>query len=310
MSMQHDWQQVTTQTFQLGESPFWHQDEQALYWVDVHGHQVLKSNVCTSAGTVDVWDMPSEPGCIAPAKSGGFVIALRDGVYRAREWKGSLKQIARFNYDTDTTRFNDGKCDPMGRFWAGTVYEPKDKRRADLYCVDARGGGKPSIEIKAHNAITANGIAWSADQKTVYWADTGHEVIHAWEWDAKTNSMRHHRVFKQFDKKPAGWKPGDGNYMGRPDGAAVDVEGNYYVAMFEGQRILKLSPKGEILQDIATPTRCPTMPCFGGDDMCTLYITTARKGRPDAELASMPMSGAVFSTRVKVPGLPVNFFVE
>lgn len=99
-------------------------------------------------------------------------------------------------------------------------------------------------------------------------------------------------------------------YGGRPDGAAVDSEGNYYVAMFEGQRVLKLSPGGEVLAEIPTPVVCPTMVCFGGDDLQTLYLTTARHGRPAAELAAMPLSGAVFSMRVTVPGLPVNFFAD
>jgi sugar lactone lactonase YvrE len=302
------WQTVISTPDELGESPFWHPQEQMLYWVDIPGLKIHRANVFM--GTAETWAMPSEPGCIAPAKSGGLVIALRDGVYRARTWGGDLKKIAAFNHDTATMRFNDGKCDTLGRFWAGTMFEPRTERRADLFCIDARGGKKPSIMLKAHNAIIANGLAWSPDNSTLYWSDTPNHIVHAWDWEAESNAMRHHRVFKQFAPKPAGWQPGSGGYMGRPDGASVDAQGNYWSAMFEGQRVLKISPSGEILQDLALPARCPTMPCFGGDDLKTLFVTTARHNRSAGELAEFPNSGCVFSMRVDVPGLPVNFFED
>jgi sugar lactone lactonase YvrE len=251
--------------------------------------------------------MPSEPGCIAPVAGGGLAIALRDGVYRASSWGGPLAKVVSFNYDSATTRANDGKADPAGRFWVGTMYEPRDARRAELYSVDLRGGGEPVVELKAHNAVVANGLAWSPDAKIVYWADTSHHVVHAWTWDAQTNAMQAHRLFQQFAAKPAGWQPGQPGYGGRPDGASVDSQGNYWVAMFEGQRLLQIAPSGELLADIALPVRCPTMPCFGGDDLRTLYLTSARHQRSPAELQSLPLSGRVLAMRVDVPGLPVNF---
>ena len=116
------------------------------------------------------------------------------------------------------------------------------------------------------------------------------------------------RIF--FPRKPAGWQYGQPGYGGRPDGAAVDAEGCYWVAMFEGARVLRLSPQGEILQELPLPAQCPTMPCFGGEDLKTLYVTTARHKRGAQELADYPQSGCVFSTRVSVPGLPVNFFQD
>jgi sugar lactone lactonase YvrE len=305
------WLTVVEERFGVGESPFWHARENMLYWVDIPGRCLLRANVFM--GALERWPMPSEPGCIAPAHSGGLVIALRDGVYRAREWGSTLVPLARFNHDTKTTRFNDGKCDPMGRFWAGTVYEPRDARKADLYCIDCRpengNGGKAQVSLKAHNAITANGLAWSADSHTLYWADTQHHIIQAWDWEATTNVMKHHRVFRQFPQKPAGWKYGDKTpYGGRPDGAAMDVEGNYWIAMFEGGRVLKLSPAGAVLQEIQVPALCPTMPCFGGDDFKTLYLTTASHARGGEELKNYPKTGQVLSMRVDVAGLPVNEF--
>lgn len=307
------WQTLVAQPSELGESPFWHPDEQSLYWVDIPGRQIHRCKVGeASNGPVESWAMPTEPGSIAPARTrgqaSGLVIALRDGIYRARQWGGALEQLVRAGHDTTTTRFNDGKADPLGRFWAGTMYEPRDARQAQLFSVDCRDGRAPLVELKAGDAIIANGLAWSPDAATVYWTDTPSHTIHAWDWEGQSNAMSRRRVFRQWPGKPEGWQPGMPGYGGRPDGAAVDVEGNYYVAMFEGGRLLKLSPAGELLADMAVPARCPTMPCFGGRDLRTLYLTTARYKRPDEELQTWPDSGCVFSMRVDVPGLPVNFF--
>ncbi|MEZ0309208.1 MAG: SMP-30/gluconolactonase/LRE family protein [Ramlibacter sp.] len=299
------WRRVTGQPDQLGESPFWHPGERKLYWVDIPGRQLRR--VDPGTGAVESWAMPMEPGCIAPVRGGGLAIALRDGIYRATEWGGALALVARFGHDVATTRFNDGKADPRGRFWAGTMYEPRDARNAELFSIDMGVGGEPVIERKAGDATIANGLAWSPDGGTVYWSDTFSHTIHAWRWDAQSNAMDEHRVFHQFSGKPAGWTPGQAGYGGRPDGAAVDAQGNYWCAMFEGERLLKLSPEGEVLQDIPVPVRCPTMPCFGGDDLRTLYVTSASYNRPAGELEALPWSGCVIATRVEVPGLPVNF---
>ena len=298
------WQPLTPQPFALGESPFWHPIEQMLYWVDIPGQHIHRCNVFM--GSVESWAMPSEPGCIAPALSGGLVIALRDGIYRATNWGGKLERMAAAQHDTTTTRFNDGKADPTGRFWAGTMYEPRTSASAQLFSLN---GG--ALEVKVSNATIANGLAWSPDAKTMYWADTPTHTVRAWDWNAQTNAMTGERIFKQWPAKPAGWQfgaPGFESYGGRPDGAAIDVEGNYYVAMFEGARICKLSPAGVELVSSAVPAQCPTMPCFGGDDLKTLYVTTASYNRAPAELHAFPQSGCVFSSRVDVPGLPVNFF--
>ena len=311
MSALAKWEIVAPEPNELGESPFWHSHEQTLYWLDIPGRKILRANVFM--GTVESWPMPSEPGCMAPAASGGLVIALRDGIYRARDWCGALTLIQKFDHDTATTRFNDGKADTRGRFWAGTIFEPRTSPEAALFSIDCRDQGSPRVQRQAGDATTANGLAWSPDANTVYWADTPRHLIRAWDWNAQTNAMSSERVFKQFPLKPGDWKYGAadaGLYAGRPDGAAVDIQGNYYVAMFEGQRVLKLSPAGEVLATLHLPAQCPTMPCFGGADLQTLYVTTARHNRSAQELADFPHSGCVFSTRVDVPGLPVNFFQD
>lgn len=306
------WQALTALPDQLGESPFWHPHEHRLYWVDIPAWQLRRADALT--GATESWGMPSEPGCIAPATRGGLVIALRDGVYRALTWGGALELVARFSHDLKTTRFNDGKADPLGRFWAGTMYEPRDARKAELYSLDCRtdngNAGRPIIQQKARDAVIANGLAWSPDTQTVYWSDTPGHIIHAWDWDAQSNAMSRHRVFQQLPGKPVGWQPGQPGYGGRPDGAAVDCEGNYWCAMFEGARLLKFAPGGDLLEDIALPVRCPTMPCFGGADLKTLYVTSASYNRPADELRALPLSGRVIASQVAVAGLPVNFFSD
>jgi sugar lactone lactonase YvrE len=310
-----NWQALTTQACELGESPFWHPQEQMLYWVDIPGKQILRSN--GTPGSVETWAMPSEPGCMAPAASGGLVVALRSGVFRARTWGGPLDHLVTLDYDVAHMRANDGKCDALGRFWIGTIDETKLARNAALYALDCRTG-TPVLERKTDPvtlpATTANGLAWSPDGHTLYWADTPSHLVHAWNFDMTTAAMTAHRTFAQVQPKPAGWQfasaADNGGYQGRPDGAAVDVQGNYYVAMFEGRRICKFGPDGRLLAEFPTPAQCPTMPCFGGPDLQTLFVTSASHGRSAAELAEFPLSGCVFSIRVDVPGLPVNCFVD
>ena len=298
------WTLLDLTNCELGESPFWHPQEQRLYWVDIPGKQILRTN----SGGVERWDVPSEPGCIAPALGGGWVMALRHGVFRARQWGGALERVATLPYDTTAVRANDGKCDALGRFWVGTIDETKKAQSAALFSIDARHSAPVVVKTMAEQALTANGLAWSLSGDTLYWADTPKHLVHAWSFDVQSNAMSGHRTHLQFDPKPADWRFTDSSYKGRPDGAAVDAQGNYWVAMFEGARVCQFAPDGTLMAEIKTPAQCPTMPCFGGADLKTLFITTARHGRSDAELTHFPNSGCVFSLPVEVPGLAVNFF--
>jgi len=299
------WSRLDAQPYELGESPFWHPQEQMLYWIDIPGKKILRARA--DHGPVQAWDMPSEPGCIAPAQGGGLVIALRHGVFRATAWGAALEHLLTLPYDTRTVRANDGKCDALGRFWVGTIDETKAHDAAALYCIDARNSA-PIVHTMAEGALTGNGMGWSLDGRSAYWADTPRHLVHGWDYEPASNTLSAHRTHLQFNPKPADWVSGDARYQGRPDGAAVDSQGNYWLAMFEGARICCFSAAGHMLASFATPAQCPTMPCFGGEDLKTLFITTARHGRSASELAHYPDSGCVFSMRAPGPGLPVNFF--
>jgi sugar lactone lactonase YvrE len=305
-----EWHRMTTQADVLGESPFWHPQEQRLYWVDIPGRRLRRMAVTATllqAHAVEDWPLQEEPGCFAPAQKGGWVMALRSGVYRAHRWGGELSLLAAAPYDTRKLRFNDGKCDPAGNFWSGTMYEPRDQAAGVLYALQA----DDALQAKADAVTVANGLAWSPNAKTIYWSDTGAHCIRAWDFDVATQKMTNERVFAQFPAKPTDWTYGSDvarSYAGRPDGAAVDADGFYYSAMYEGHRLAKFAPDGRCVAFIETPVQCPTMPCFGGEDLRTLFITTSAHGRSAAELQALPNSGCVFAMRVDTPGLPVCFF--
>ncbi len=305
-----NWQRLTSKPDGLGESPFWHPEENCLYWVDIPGQRLRRMAVSADLSCeqkVENWSLGEEPGCFAPATQGGWVIATRSGVYRAHTWGGPKRLLAAAPYDTAKLRFNDGKCDPAGRFWMGSMFEPRNQDAAVLYALQVDG----RLEAKADHATVANGLAWSPDGRTLYWSDTGAHCIRAWDYDLHTQTMSRERVFAQFPLKPKDWAYGSANaqtYLGRPDGAAVDTEGFYYAAMYEGHRLAKFAPDGRCVAFIETPVQCPTMPCFGGEDLRTLIITTSAHGRSLDELQALPDSGCVFATRVDTPGLPVSFF--
>ncbi|HEV7912223.1 MAG TPA: SMP-30/gluconolactonase/LRE family protein [Albitalea sp.] len=281
----------------LGESPMWHPREQLLYWCDIPGRRLNRFD--PRSGVSSHWSFDCEPASCAPRLDRALLLAMRDGLWRFDTDGGKRTLISAPPYDPTKERFNDGKCDPQGRFWVGTIYEPRDPALAALYCHDGH-----ELKRKADGITVSNGLGFSPDGRTMYWSDTKAHTIYAFDFDPPTGELSRRHVFASFPLKQPGQDLDD--YGGRPDGAAVDVDGCYWVAMFEGQRLLRLSPSGELLREVVLPVRCPTMPCFGGPDLRTLYITTSRENRPADELAAQPLAGCVLSLRVDVPGLPVN----
>lgn len=277
---------------QLGECPLWHAGESALYWIDIPGKAVHRLHITSSAHRS--WPMPEEPGCLALHAEGGLVVALRNGLFRLDTESGEMTSLHAAPYDESKLRFNDGRCDAMGRLWTGTIYEPRDQQLGGLFCFE-RG----QLRDAAHPVTTSNGVAFSTDKRTMFHSNTPAHRIDAYDFDLASGKTSNKRLFKQFDTDKSA--PG---YGGRPDGAAIDSENAYWCAMFEGGRVLRLSANGDILQEIKVPARCPTMVAFGGEDLRTLYITTGRNGRSEAELAQYPLSGFVLSVRVDVAGLP------
>ncbi len=274
----------------LGESPRWDEQSQLLYWVDINQKELHRFNPAT--GQDDVRSFDQSIGCVSLRRQGGFVLGMRHGIYTLADWNAELQPLVDPEAGQDDNRFNDGRCDAMGRYFTGSIYEPKVLTQANIYSISPEGEAKRWVE----GLVTSNGIAFSPDNTRFYYADTPSHAIQVCDYDLASGTVSNSSLFHQF---PLG--------NGRPDGAAVDVEGCYWTALYEGGRIVRLSPEGEILQEIHLPARCPTMAAFGDADLKTLYITTA-SARPEAELADFPLSGALFKVRVDVPGLVENRF--
>jgi sugar lactone lactonase YvrE len=275
----------------LGECPVWSAAENALYWVDINAPSLNRFDPASGANTA--MPMPESIGCFGLRRQGGFIVALRDGIWLARRDGTLLRKLADAPYDPRHHRFNDGRCDPKGRFLAGTMNERRDADSAALYRLD------PDFRLTqiVGGVTISNGLAWSPDGRTMYHADTPAQTIHVYAYDPGSGMPTEGRVFARFT--------GEGE---RPDGAAVDSEGCYWTAFYRGGRVLRLSPAGETLAAFAVPAMCPTMCAFGGADLKTLYVTSARQQRPDDELARLPQSGGIFAMQVDVPGLPEPAF--
>jgi len=291
--MAHDIQALGSHRCLLGESPLWHPIEQVLYAVDIPGRQVLRW--CGGADAPDVWPQDAEPGCIAARASGGLLVARRDGLWALDTTTGQQQLVAPPPYDAARLRFNDGKVDPAGRLWVGSISDAREPEAA-LYRLDGQ-----AFTAQVPGLTTSNGLAWSPDGRRMHWSDTKAHRVYAADFDVATGALATPRVFAEFQPRT----PGEA-YGGRPDGAAMDAEGHYWAAMFEGGALVRIAPTGEVVQRVELPVTCPTMPTFGGADLRTLFITTAREKRPAEELAREPLAGAVLQLRVDVPGLPAT----
>jgi len=275
----------------LGESPVWSSRDKALYWVDINAPSLNRFD--PSTGRNVVMPMPESIGSFALRKPSGFIVALRSGIWLARA-DGSLdRRIVEAPYDPAHHRFNDGRCDAAGRFVVGYMNEKRDANSAALVRIDADGR---MTELVA-DIMISNGLAWSPDGRTMYHADTPTHTVRAFDYDAKTGTPSQPRVFAQWHGE-----------TDRPDGGCVDSAGNYWSAFFRGGKIVQLSPAGKTLAEYSIPAMCPTMCAFGGPDLRTMYVTTARQNRDDEELARLPQSGGIFAMTVDVPGLPEPAF--
>lgn len=271
----------------LGESPRWHAAEARLYWVDIEGRKIHRTDPAT--GTDEVMLLGQQVGCIAPRTGGGLVAALEDGCALIDHWGAEPRPFGpAVLADKPEQRFNDGCVDAAGRLWVGSLTNDKANPAATLYRLDPDG----SLTAIFDGLTTSNGAAFSPDGRTFYHADTPTHAVRAYEVDPATGTLGEGRIFHQFEY---------GN--GRPDGAAVDAEGCYWSALWEGWRIVRLSPAGELLQTVDLPVQRPTMIAFGGADMRTAFVTSAGKNLTDEERREQPHAGGVFRFQVDVPGL-------
>lgn len=271
----------------LGESPRWSAFESRLYWVDIDACQIHRSDPAT--GDDEVMQLDQPVGCVAPRAAGGLVAALKDGCALIDDWGAAPRAFGPAVLAAKPEqRFNDGCVDAAGRLWVGSLTSDKANPAATLYRLDPDG----ALAAMAGGLTTSNGAAFSPDGRTFYHADTPTHAVRAYDVDPAVGTIGGGRIFHQFAL---------GN--GRPDGAAVDAEGCYWSALWDGWRIVRLSPAGELIRTIDLPVQRPTMIAFGGADLQTAFVTSAGKNLTDDERQTQPHAGGIFTFRVDVPGL-------
>jgi sugar lactone lactonase YvrE len=271
----------------LGEGPRWHAAERKLYWVDILRCELHRLDPETGRDEVRVFDQPI--GCFAFRRAGGLLLAMKDGLATLSDWDASPEPFGEQIFaDRPDLRFNDGRTDPAGRFWVGSVNMAKSAQDAALYQVDPDG----SITEIEGGMTTCNGAAFNTDGTAFHHADTPSHALRGYDVEPSTGALRNRRIIHQFE-----------HGTGRPDGGSFDADGCYWSALFEGGRVVRLSPDGELLQTVDLPISRPTMISFGGQDLRTAFVTTARAGLNEEQLEREPHAGAIFTFRVDVPGL-------
>ena len=270
----------------LGEGPAWDAKTQTLYWVDVLEKRVY-------AGSKLFLQLDDYVGCLAPRKDGGLVIAQRFGFWSFEPDTNKLITLASPKGEPSNNRFNDGKCDPHGRFVAGTMDHNEQEASGSLYSLSVDGRVKRLLK----DVRISNGIAWSPDYKTMYFIDTPTKDVKAFDYDVETGQIANPRVIIHFS-----------DTFGFPDGMTSDTDGNLWIAMWGGARVCQWSPNGALLEQFGVPALQVTSCAFGGPDMDELFITSARIGMDAPSLRKYPQSGGIFRMKTNVKGMPTFEF--
>ena len=279
----------------VGECPMWRAAERALYWIDIPAQTLVRYVPDTARRTE--WSLPERIGSFAFARDGGVLAALETGRFavtlyepapNARAGEASVRLLAEVAHEAARMRFNDGRCDRQGRFWSGTMVQ--DAAAPDpagkLYRYTAQDGLSAPV---VNGLCTQNGLAWSPDGRTMYLSDShaSSRLIWAFDYDIDDGVPTNRRVFADLH-----------DYTGRPDGAAVDAEGCYWICANDAGRVLRFTPEGRLERSVAVPVAKPSMCAFGGPNLDVLYVATicpAQVGDQD---------GLVFAIDVGVRGLP------
>jgi sugar lactone lactonase YvrE len=284
---------------EVGESPVWHAREQALYWVDIPAKTLYR----WTDGQLLRWTASQMIGCIAPHADGGWIAGLETGIFHLALLPGGVvreSMLVRLAHPREHMRSNDGRCDRQGRFWVGTMYMnmADSQQEGGLLCFakPSRSDAAPLVQW-VRGMYTPNGLAFSPDGRTLYQSDSHpqSQMIWAWDFDVDTGVPSNRRVFVDMNAMP-----------GRPDGAAVDAEGCYWICGNDAGRLYRFTPEGKLDRQVELPVKKPSMCAFGGTDMKTLYVTSIRPAGVD--LADQPLAGGVFALRPGVSGLPEPFF--
>jgi len=277
----------------VGESPLWHPQERRLYWVDIQGEKVHRFDPAT--GRNETFDLPDLVTCLAFRKKGGLLLTLRKELALFDPDSGKLEMLATVEADKPHNRFNDGRVDPRGRFWAGTMGDPAwDQPVGSLYRVDAN----QTVTRMWTHVICSNGTAWSPDARTMYYTESFRYMIFAYDFDCATGALANRRIFAEVDRKLGAF----------PDGLCVDAEGHVWSNQVGVGRVVRYDPTGRIERQIQLPVPRAVGCTFGGDNLCTLFITSARETMTAHQLQEAPLSGSLFAVEPGVTGRAVTSF--
>jgi sugar lactone lactonase YvrE len=275
---------------ELGEGPHWDEVRQELLHVDiprglVHGWQ-------PASGSERTLRFPTDTSAVIPRARGGLIVAVGHALLLA-DADGEPRELARVEQDRPENRLNDCRCDPQGRLWAGTLSRSGATGTAALYRLVP---GQP-IERAIAGTTTSNGLGWSPAGELMYFVDTPTQRVDVLDFDGATGEVSERRPFATID-------PADG----KPDGVTVDSEGGVWVALWGGGAVRRYASDGTLDAVVALPATNATCPVFGGADLRTLYVTTARQGRSREQLAAEPLAGAVLALEPGAQGLPGHRF--
>lgn len=277
---------------ELGEGAIWNFKTGELMWVNIKGKILNFYNPIT--GNNKEMFTGQMIGTVVPTKSGKVLVALQNGIYAFEIKTGSKKLIVDPEEQLPNNRFNDGKCDPSGRFWAGTMSTIGEKKAGLLYRLNTDN----TIHKMVEAVSISNGIVWSADKTKMYYIDTPTQKVMAYDYNNKTGDISNPVVAVEIP-----------NNMGSPDGMTIDENGNLWIALWGGFAVACWNPEsGNLVKTVKVPAKNVTSCAFGDNDLETLYITTAREDNSIEELEKYPHSGGVFKTRPGVKGVEAFFF--
>lgn len=271
---------------ELGEAPVWDARTQTLYWLDILNRRVY-------AGSDIVAELDEFVGCLAPHKNGGIILTKRFSFWTLEPDSAKLTLLSALENEPLNNRFNDGKCDPRGRFLAGTMDLDEKNPNGSLYSFDGA-----SYTRLLNNVTISNGMTWSPDHKTFYYIDTPTHEIKAFDYDLDTGVIGNMRVAIRIP-----------DMFGWPDGMTSDVQGNLWIAMWGGAQVTKWNPyTGQLLERIPVPAKNVSSCAFGGRNLNELYVTSARKGLDETVLKQYSLTGGVFRIETRVEGMPAFEF--
>lgn len=276
-----NWEVAGSFRCQLGEGPVWDVASQSILWVDITAGNIHQ--FCPNTGAHSSYFTGQQTGSIVLERSGQLVAALQNGFFRINLRGKTQVPITDPERHLPGNRFNDGKCDPAGRFWAGTMSVRDEPGAGKLYCLDR----DLSVSVKIRGVGCSNGLAWSPDEQTFYFIDSLARNVVAYDYDVATGTICNSRNILEIPPQ-----------NGIPDGMTVDTEGMLWIALWGGGKVIRVDPAtGIILHKIGLPVTLVTSCTFGGKDLRDLYITSASIGLTAHELQQQPLAGSLFICR-------------